>query len=281
MNRHDFELLGDRHKFYEGLEDHTIMPGLPTIIRLDGRAFHTFTRGMEKPYDKNFSHCMVETTKRLVQAMHATVGYTQSDEISLAFINPDAEKLMSFGGRVQKLASISASIASVNLNKFVEAWDEERAAKDPVFDARVYAYPNEDLTAESFLWRETDATRNSLAMAAQAHFSHKELEGKNRREMYEMLLQKGINWNDYPTFFKKGTYVKRSSVERVLTEEELARIPEKHRPTGPVTRGTIIEIDIPPAEKIENLSAVLFHGAVPVLKTAAISTVVAKPESTS
>jgi tRNA(His) 5'-end guanylyltransferase len=264
VNRHDFELLGDKHKRYEAREDSTIMPGIPVLVRLDGRAFHTFTRGLERPFDKNFTDCMVEATKALVKEMHANVGYTQSDEITLGYLNPDPAVEMMFAGRVQKIVSIHAAYASVRFNKLVEKLLPEKAAFHPIFDARVYAYPNWDLAAESFLWRETDATRNSLAMAAQAHFSQKELEGKGRSAMHEMLFQKGINWNDYPTFFKKGTYVRRGVEARLLTEEELLRIPVDRRPTGPVTRGIMVTTDIPPAERILNLAPVLFNGATPI-----------------
>lgn len=267
MNRRDFELLGDRHKKYESLTETSVMPGLPVIIRLDGRAFHTFVRDLERPYDAGFSNCMINTAKRLVDKMHADIGYTQSDEISLGFSNPDAALEMAFGGRIQKLVSISAAIASVEFNKQVEMWDGALASKDPVFDSRIIAYPTEDLAAESFLWREADATRNSLAMAAQAHFPHEELEGKNRAQQHEMLFQKGVNWNDYPAFFKRGTYVRRGREERVLTQEELSRIPEEYRPKGPVTRGVDLTLDMPPVHAILNLAQVLFHGAEPVFET--------------
>lgn len=267
MNRRDFEFLGDKHKRYEAREDQSIMPGIPVIVRLDGRTFHTFTRGLERPYDGAFSGCMVETAKALVKEMHANCGYTQSDEISLCYLNPDPEKAMMFAGRVQKIVSLHAAYASVKFNKQVSTHLEMKAHLDPIFDARIYAYPNVALAAESFLWREIDATRNSLAMAAQAQFSQKELEGKGRRAMHEMLLQKGIDWNDYPVFFKKGTYVRRGLEPRTLTEEELARTPEKHRPTGPVLRPVMKELDIPPAERILNLAAVLFNGAIPVTES--------------
>jgi tRNA(His) 5'-end guanylyltransferase len=219
---------------------------------------------------------MAEMTKALVKEMHANVGYTQSDEITLGYLNPDPSKEMMFAGRVQKIVSIHAAYASVKFNKFVAEVLKGKSHLDPIFDARVYAYPNWDLAAESFLWRETDATRNSLAMAAQAHFSQKELEGKGRSAMHEMLFQKGINWNDYPTFFKKGTYIRRGTEARLLTEEELARMPEKHRPAGPVTRPVMTTLDIPSAEGILNLAAVLFNGATPI--TEPVAAPVAQPK---
>ena len=261
MKRSEFEAMGDRHKAYEVREaGRRLMPGLPVLVRLDGRAFHTFTRGLARPYDERLTRAMVETTKFLVEETHASVGYTQSDEISLAFPNTDPATPMLFDGRVQKLCSVLASLATAKFNQQILSNIPEKAHLLPVFDARVYSYPNLDLAAESFLWRETDATRNSLTMAAHAYYSHKELHKAGYAKKHEMLFAKGINWAEYPDAFKKGTYVRRESVLKALTPAELARIPEKHRPTGPVTRSVLKEIVMAPLSRVANVQGVLFFG---------------------
>lgn len=268
MKRSEFEAMGDRHKAFEARETmHKLMPGLPVLIRLDGRAFHTFTRGLARPYDERLSRAMVETTKFLVDETHASVGYTQSDEISLAYPCTDPAKPMLFDGRVQKLCSILAAMATAKFNQQIAVNIPEKARLLPLFDARVYQYPTLDLAAESFLWRETDATRNSLTMAAHAHYSHKELHKAGYSQKHEMLFAKGVNWADYPAFFKRGTYVRRETTLKELTAAELARIPEKHRPTGPVPRSVLRELDMPPLARVQNVNDVLFRGAAPVERT--------------
>lgn len=264
MKRSEFEAMGDRHKAFEARETmHRLMPGLPVLVRLDGRAFHTFTRGLARPYDERLSRAMIETTKYLVDHTHASVGYTQSDEISLAFPNTDPDNQVMFDGRVQKLCSVLAAMATAKFNQQILANIPEKAHLLPLFDARVYQYPTLDLAAESFVWRETDATRNSLTMAAHAYYSHKELHKAGYARKHEMLHAKGLNWNDYPDFFKKGTYVRRESTLKELTAAELARIPEKHRPTGPVMRSVLRELAMPPITRVANVNAVLFEGQEP------------------
>lgn len=265
MKRCEFEAMGDRHKAFEVREaGRRLMPGLPVLVRLDGRAFHTFTRGLARPYDERLSRAMIETTKFLVEESHASIGYCQSDEISLAFPNATPGASAMFDGRIQKLCSILASLASVKFNQQILAAIPEKAHLLPVFDARVYNYPTLDLAAESFVWRETDATRNSLTMAAHAYYSHKALHKVGYAQKHELLFAKGINWNDYPAFFKRGTYVRREQVLKELTLAELSRIPEKHRPTGPVVRSELKELDMPPITRVTNLNGVLFFGEAPV-----------------
>ena len=126
--------------------------------------------------------------------------------------------------------------------------------------------PTLEDAAEVFIWREDDATKNSITMAAGAYYADRELEGKNSSVKQEMLWQKGVNWNDYPAFFKRGTYLQRRAALRTLTDEERARIPEAHRPPIGATfeRTQVVELELPPVRKIGNLGAVLFERAEPV-----------------
>ncbi len=266
MKRDEFEALGDRHKAFEAREaSRQLMPGLPVVVRLDGRAFHTFTRGLARPYDARMSRAMIETAKYLVEKTHAAIGYTQSDEISLAFACLDPDKEMLFKGRIQKICSLFAAMATARFNQVVAADMPEKAHLLPIFDARVYQYPTLDLAAECFVWREADATRNSLTMAAHAFYSPKELHKAGYAKKHEMLFAKGINWNDYPTFFKRGTYVRRVTVHKELTPAELARIPEGKRPTGPVLRSQVQKLNLPPISSVANATEVLLLGASPAV----------------
>jgi tRNA(His) 5'-end guanylyltransferase len=267
------DTLGDLMKSYEmSMAGVKVMKGIPLLARLDGRSFHSFTKGLTRPYDERLSTCMIETTKYLVEETHANVGYTQSDEISLAwFIPADSTADYMFDGRVQKLTSILAGLASAKFLRLVMEKIPEKADKIPVFDCRVWQVPTIDLAAQAFLWRELDATKNSISMAAHAYFSHKSLQGLNGSEKQERLwAEKGINWNDYPTFFKRGTYVQRKTFERELTEAERMAIPEKHRPEPgqKFTRSSIVELELPPAKRVANYADVLFFKEEPKTRPA-------------
>lgn len=256
--------LGDRMKRYE-LEEagRRMLPRLPIMARLDGRAFHTFTQGLERPYSTRFVRCMVDTTRLLVERYHADLAYTQSDEITLYWRNSDIKASMLFDGRFQKWTSLLAASATLRFGKTVARWLPEKLRLDPEFDCRVWQVPNEQEAYHAFLWREDDATRNSLQMAAQHYFTHEQLMYKDAAQLHDLLYSVGINWNDYPAFFKRGTYVRRIKHERMLTADELARIPEQHRPTTPVARSAVLPLDAPPLLSLKSLTPLLEGGTVP------------------
>jgi tRNA(His) 5'-end guanylyltransferase len=209
-----------------------LMPGLPIMARLDGRAFHTFTKGLRRPYDERMTDLMVRTTKHLVLNEHPDLGYTQSDEITLCWL-PKEE--MPFGGRTQKLESVLAGRASGFFNKWLHLLPE-KVDQNPHFDCRVWAVPNLYEVFNVFKWRELDAVKNSITMLALAYFSPSQIHGKKGKDKHEMLHTLGVNWNDMPPEFKRGTYVRKESIAKTFTPEELAKIPEAFRPDGPVMR---------------------------------------------
>lgn len=249
MTPHDFELLGDKHKQYESHWQSQLMPMLPFVVRLDGRSFHTYTKGMKRPYDPGMSRCMQTTLKSLIEEFHPTVGYTQSDEISLLFHYNDENQQMIFGGKVSKILSTISAFASVAFYKESLSWLPEKNLHSPTFDARVMQYPTLTLATENLMWREIDATRNSVTMLAHSLYSHKELHGKNHNAKLDMIVAAGKNWNHYPTHFKRGVYMARQAVLRYLTLEELLNIPEQHRPTEMVSRSEVKILDIDPIER--------------------------------
>lgn len=271
MKHYRFSTLGDEQKRYEQrMAGETCLYGLPIIARLDGRGFHNFTKGLQRPYDSHLSHCMKETTRILLEETHCDIAYTQSDEITLIWKNEyeaGKECKAFFHGKVQKMVSLLAATTSGEFRDLIANWLPEKANERPMFDCRVWQVPNLQLAAENLLWRELDATKNSITMAASAYYSHAELQGKHSGEKHEMLFQKGINWNDYPTFFKKGVHLAKRKVLKELDEATLAKIPEVHRPTGPIERNVVIELDIPKATSITNLVGVFFNGEEPICST--------------
>jgi tRNA(His) 5'-end guanylyltransferase len=267
----DKDNFGDRMKAYEMEEaGRKLMPHLPVIARLDGKGFSKFTKDLVRPYDERLSRLMVDTVKYLVEETNALCGYTQSDEITLGWYTPPRiENLVFFEGRIQKMVSVLAGECSWIFNRLLPAYIPEKANQKAIFDCRVWAVPTLDEAANAFLWRELDATKNSISMAASAYYKHKELMNKNGAEKQDMLHAKGINWNNYPTFFKRGVYVQRKIVKRRFSVDEIANLPAKHAartdPNLIVERNEIKALDLPPLQKITNRVQVLFFGEEPAL----------------
>lgn len=208
--------LGDRMKRYEAVADATLMRRAPAIVRVDGKAFHSLTRGMQKPFDPEFSFCMVNAASALVLELQgAKLAYVQSDEISVVLTDYDTLQTDAwFAYRVQKMASVAASIATAAFTEQFQRYPHFKGR--PLFDGRVFSLPSEDEVVNYLIWRQQDDVRNSIQATGQAHFSAKQLHGKNQKEIQEMLFQeRGINWNDTPTYLKRGVVVSRESVSGV------------------------------------------------------------------
>ena len=267
MSEDTKDSFGDRMKGYEMVEaGRRLEPSQPIMVRLDGRAFHSFTRGCQKPYDTDLMALMQSTTMRLVDEANATLGYTQSDEISLVILTPP-ESEPYFGGRVQKLCSTLAATCSVFFNANLPKWGfAEKMESYPTFDCRAWNVPTLWEAANTILWRERDAVKNSISMAAQSIFSHKSLHGLNGQQKIEkMLAEKGVDWHNYPADCKHGAFFRREVVETPFTAEELASLPEKHQarknPNLLIKRARITQFQLPDLNKITNLPEVLFSGA--------------------
>jgi tRNA(His) 5'-end guanylyltransferase len=259
MKNHD--PMGDRLKALEQVEtSRRCDPAKPICVRLDGRAFSTFTQGLARPYDERMSRLMIDTTKFLVKETRAKIGYTQSDEITLVYAY-EGEAQPLFGGKIHKLTSLIAGLCSAMFNNKLQRSMPEKWGSCPSFDARVFQVPDKMEAANVVLWRWFDARKNSVSMLAQSVFSHKALQNKDCREMKGMLLEKGYDWDTYPDFFKWGTFVQRKTVERELTEAEASKIPEQHRPKGKVLRSQIDELAMPPFVEVANRVEVIFDGA--------------------
>ena len=275
----DFSDLAVRMKKYESVSRSFLMRRTPVIIRLDGKAFHTFTRGMKRPFDEILIQSMQDTMKYLCENIQGCVlGYHQSDEITLVLqdyktFDTDAW----FEYNVQKMCSIAASMATMTFNRvlrdnankvysdYVDSLEEKpgecvstvidghkvifdsdaktEAVFDTyfdrsgyaMFDARVFNIPFEEV-CNNLVWRQQDATRNSIQMVGQANFSHKQLQNKSCNAIQDMLMtEKGINWNDFPTYCKRGSCCIRKTYQF-----------ENEHTDGPVTRTHwVIDNDIP------------------------------------
>lgn len=199
--------LGDRMKAYEKVNNHVLTIKTPVLLRIDGRCFHSFTRGFVKPFDKRLILAMQLTAEDLMKLSgNCVLAYVQSDEISVVLKDWQAHETQPFfDNKVQKLSSIFSSMAT---SSFIRNWFAITGdLVDVQFDARCWNLPKDEV-ANYFHWRQQDWTRNSIQMLARSKFSQKELQGKNQSEMHEMLWSKhDINWDKLDTHLKRGTFL--------------------------------------------------------------------------
>lgn len=222
--------IGDRMKGYEYISRIYLPRRIPVIIRLDGKAFHTFTRGFDKPFDRILMDCMQTTMKQLCSGIQGCVfGYTQSDEITLVLTDYKTIKTDAwFGYNIQKMVSVAASMATKEFNTALLCecarleHDDARyelyldKTGEAMFDARCFSIPKEEV-CNCLIWRQQDATRNSIQSVGQAHFSQSELNGKSCDQIQDMLFtEKNINWGDLPTDCKRGAACYKQEEEAVF-----------------------------------------------------------------
>ena len=213
--------LGDRVKRYESVSKPLLMRRTPLFIRVDGKAFHTFTRGCKKPFDQDIIDCMVYATEMTAKNMQGfKLAYTQSDEATFMLMDNDTlETDAWFDYELNKIVSITASMFTAHFNKkwqdvfhnkYVWTSDDEHnknlARRIAYFDARAFNVPEEDWP-NVFIWRQRDWVRNSIQMVARSLYSQKQLEGKKTADLHELLYQKDVNWADLMPQHKNGTFV--------------------------------------------------------------------------
>ena len=246
--------LGQRMKsYYENVYRFGLTRRMPVAIRIDGKAFHTFTKGFQRPFDPVFMNAMKNTMKYLCENIQGCkIGYTQSDEITLILTDYDTLTTDAwFGYNLQKMCSVAASMATMAFNKYfteeVSKWEdktfernylghcigditpdnvklfetyEKAIEKGALFDARVFNIPKEEV-CNLLYWRQLDAVRNSILMVGQHYFSHLELHKKSCKEIQEMLTYgKGIDWSFYPTYCKRGSCCIKTNTTTTFAKED-------------------------------------------------------------
>lgn len=196
--------LGDRMKRYERSWCDVLPPNSWVVVRVDGRSFHTWTRGANRPFDHDIHAAMTEATRRVAADIAGfRLAYTQSDEATFVFTDTaDFESELWFGGKVAKIVSIAAAAFTAWFNDALG--DRPWRSGPAMFDGRVFTMPEQD-TPNAVLWRQRDWERNSLQMLARSHFSHRELHEKNTADVHEMLHRIGVNWANLPAVWKNGT----------------------------------------------------------------------------
>ena len=215
-----YDDFGKRMKTYENSYRYTLPRRMPVILRIDGCHFHTFTKGMDKPFDEKLIEAFWETCKFLGEnIMGAKLIYHQSDEISILITNYDTIQTDSwFSNNIQKMVSVSASMVAAKFNEVIrKSYPDKELA---FFDSRAWIIPQDEVN-NYFTWRQQDASKNSISMAAFANFAHKDLHGLSGNQLQEKLFsEKGINWDKFPTWKKRGAciikkeYLKENAIRR-------------------------------------------------------------------
>lgn len=193
--------IGDRIKKYEQASKTILLPRSYIVLRIDGKAFHTFTRGMKKPFDPVLIEAMVKAGERVAKEMQGfKLGYHQSDEFTFVLTDTDTyESEVWFDGEVQKLCSVTASMFGAYFNTTM-------GGTEAIFDCRAFNVPFDDV-ANVFVWRQRDWERNSIQMLARSFYSQKELHNKKHDQIHELLFDKGENWAKLPEVYKNGTFI--------------------------------------------------------------------------
>lgn len=215
--------LGDRMKFYEknGFNSTQLIPYLPFVLRIDGKAFHSFTSNLHKPMDWTLQDCFSYAISETIKEFNPILTYHQSDEISLFFYYPNYKSELPFGGKVFKLTSVICSYFTAVFNNRLKLYDKLKS-KIATFDCRVIQLPNLIEAHNYYLWRYRDCVKNSISSLASSHFPHSELQGLNQAQRKDKLYsEKGIAWEDSEDSFKNGTLTfKGKSVDTSVTFEK-------------------------------------------------------------
>ncbi len=231
--------LGDRMKGYEKVQAQKLYSKMPVVLRLDGKAFHTYTKGFDKPFDKELHEVRENTLKYLCENIQGTLfGYSQSDELSIVLKDWDTYNTSAwFDNKVMKLCSVSASMCTAEFNALASSLDGERVSsggdkftKTAIFDSRCFNLPKEEVI-NYLLWRQQDWERNSVQMLGQSLYSHKELQGVNCKSIITKVeADHGIIWGELPSWQKRGEFwikgegivdTPRFNEERVTLEDTL------------------------------------------------------------
>ena len=238
--------FGDRMKAYEREFTSAYVPIDQILcVRIDGKGFSKFTKGFKKPFDDILGDAMRYTMKKLVENTHASIGYTQSDEISLIYTPGEKSSEYMFGGKVSKINSVLASMATWHFNYSLGTYVEHD--KPAFFDCRAWSVPDLAEASNVLLWRVQDARKNSISSLFRWTAGHSKMHGLSGEEMKALLKSDFFtDWDEFPNKYKYGTYAKPVIVESYLTQEELMRIPEHKRPVAKVLvkRTKVQELDL-------------------------------------
>lgn len=239
--------FGDRMKFFERQYTNTsISIDVPLCVRIDGKGFSKFTKGFDKPFDQALTRSMVDTTKQLLKETDASIGYTQSDEITLIwFKRSEKQSEHIFGGKVSKINSILASMATANFNYYIAQYAPSIYAGKGLayFDCRSWSVPSDIEASNVLLWRIQDARKNSISSLYRWTLGHSSMQGLNSKQMIDKLKKDAnVDWENLPAIYRYGSIVKREPNVVELDAETLSKIPIDKRPeNGMAIRNVFVQ----------------------------------------
>jgi tRNA(His) 5'-end guanylyltransferase len=243
MNYEEPEFIKEIERYESAETSRKSESDQPIVIRVDGKGFSKFTKNFDKPFDMMFVKAMKAATVATMELLGAQYGYTQSDEATFILFNENEKSEHYFGGRFQKLVSISACAFSYQFN--LNLGKHNLYDKFALFDSRAFGVPDLKAAAQVIAWRESDAIRNSVSNAANELFSHNELMKKSTKEKKNMMLSKGYDWEKLENGLKRGYHFVRKEIEKSFSVEELELLPKEHdarkNPDLKIKRKEIVE----------------------------------------
>lgn len=263
--------LGDKVKALEAVANERCFGSDAFLLaRVDGRAFHTFTKGMEKPADLWLLDSMIHATIEVARDFKARLAYVQSDEATFCWhYEPSSQEALPFNGREQKLLSLIAGVFSASFIDGLVARDPKRyleLGRVPAFDCRIWEVPSAFEQAEAFAWREKDAVKNAVSTAACTIATPSELAGMKHRERLALLAERDFDWESLPLAFRAGAYVRRQSRMAEIDAETLAKIPMSKRPASGtlfMRHETAVDPKLQSIHQLYNAYEFLTHGEEP------------------
>ena len=263
--------LSERMLMLENAESsRRLLPIVPTIVRLDGQRFSSFTKNFEKPFSSTFHSIMSKVTLHVMKETNASFAYTQSDEISFVYYSDNYRTKTFYEGKIFKIVSSLASMVTLKFYQelLIAFPTSVKEGYSPTFDCRTFSVPNMNEAAMYFVFRQNDCIRNSIQQLARHHYSHNECQGKKSDKLLEMLKAKNVSWDELHDNFKYGSFFSKKVVKNKFSKEELDSLPEKHHakqnPDIEFERNVFSKI-ILSAElsKARNRNEVVFQGAEP------------------
>lgn len=266
--------LGDKVKALEAVANvQCFKPNSFLLARVDGRAFHTFTRGMKKPVDEWLLDSMIDATISVTADFKTRLAFVQSDEATFCWhYDVASQESLPFNGRTQKLCSLIAGVFSASFINALIKRDSERylaLTRFPAFDCRIWEVASAAEQADAFAWREKDAVKNAISSAACTIATTSELACLKQRERLALLKQRGFDWDALPQAYRKGAYIRRQSRLMEFSTETLAKIPPHKRPPAGIQilrHEVAIDVKLQSIEQVYNISEVLTYGAEPLIQ---------------
>ena len=253
----------DAAKQWESDWARRLPPDKPWIVRIDGRSFHRWTRGLERPFDEGLREAMAQSAEALVHEAGAEHAFTQSDEITLV-LYAHAQREPAFGAKLQKLVSLLAARATMTFNEAIGKANPAHATRAgaALFDARVFAVPSPEAAVRALEARRNDCWRNAVQSVGHWRYGHQAMHRRPISEVARALEADGLAMKEWPVRHTGGVGFERVRVRRAFSTEEIDKLPGRHaartNPALEVERSEIVRVEGPSYRDIDASVAKIF-----------------------